>query len=319
MKRKKSVFVLVCVLVCFIAASIFSLAQEERGSLDFKVLGDEAFQTILQFYQYDKDVPLDSVVVEKLETNEYIREKIAFKGAEDLWVPGYLALPKTANPPYPCVLQIHGMTLSKDDWWDDNSNHRGNLLTPKLLAEGIAVLALDYPYHGDRSILNDFESPVTMLFRQRRIYKFRSMVINGVIDYRRALDYLATREEIDSSRIGVIGSSIGGTMSLILTGVDSRIKATTACVAPALMHPIFSGQPDISAIAPYNFIRTYEGRPLLMLMGRKDDFNYTVEEAQALFDLVKGKQKELVFYDCGHRLPEEYIAEALDWYVAHLK
>jgi len=319
MMRKKSFILFICVATCTILVSFFSLAQQERGEIDFKVLGDEAFQAILQFYQYNKDVSLDSVVIESLETDDYIREKIAFKGAEGLWVPGYLALPKNAAPPYPCILQIHGLTLSKQDWWDNNSWHSGAPLSPKLLAEGFAVLAIDYPYHGDRSILNNFESTSRMLFRQRRIYKFRKMVINGVIDCRRALDYLEGREEIDSSRLGVIGSSIGGIMSLILTGVDSRIKVTTALVAPTLMRPIYPGQPNISAIAPYNFIRAFKGRPLLMLMGRKDDFNYTLEEAQALFDLVQGKSKELIFYDSGHRLPEEYTDNALEWFLTHLK
>ncbi|MFC2168874.1 alpha/beta hydrolase family protein [Acidobacteriota bacterium] len=242
-----------------------------------------------------------------------------FKGEDESLVPAYFAVPKNVAPPFPCVLQLHGMTLSKEQWWENNSWHRGSPLSPKFLAEGFAVLAIDYPYHGDRSIFNDFESVSRMLFRQNRIYKFRNMVIDGVIDSRKALDYLESRKEIDSTRLGVIGSSLGGTMSLILTGVDSRIKVTAVLVSPALMHPIFEGQPDISAIAPYNFIRAFDGQPLLMLMGQNDDFNYTVAEAQSLFDLVQGKSKELIFYDCGHRLPEEYAKQAIGWFTTHLK
>jgi cephalosporin-C deacetylase-like acetyl esterase len=288
----------------------FSALQGKEGA-DFDILGEEAFQAILQFYQYNKDIPLDPIVFKKAETDEYSLEKIAFKGADELCVPGYLAVPKNMAPPYPCILQIHGMTLSKEQWWDDPSYHRGPPLSPKFIAEGFAVLAIDYPYHGERSILNEFESTSRMLFRKKRIYKFRNMVINGVIDCRRALDYLESREKIDSNRLGVIGSSIGGTMSLLLTGVDSRIKVTAALVAPVLKHPIYDGQPNISAIAPYNFIRAFEEQPLLMLMGKKDDFNYTVAEAQALFDLVQGNAKEIIFYDSGHRLPEEYAEKAI--------
>ena len=319
MKPKTSIFLTVCLIVSLSVSSVLAQSEEQKVQLKIALLGDKAYQAILQFYQYDKDIPLDSAVVGKADRKEYLREKIVFRGANDFRVPGYLAFPKTGTPPYPCVLQIHGLTLSKSDFWVDDSYSKGNLLTKRLLAEGIAVLALDYQYHGERSIFNDFESTATMLFQQKRINRFREMVVQTVIDFRRAIDYLETRKEIDPPRIGVIGYSIGGTMSLILTGVDSRIKVTTACVAPALMHPIFPNQPDISAIAPYNFIRDINGRPVLMLMGRNDDFNYTVDEAQALYDLIEGESKELVFYDSGHRLPGEHVSKALEWFKKHLK
>jgi hypothetical protein len=56
-----------------------------------------------------------------------------------------------------------------------------------------------------------------------------------------------------------------------------------------------------------------------MLMGRNDDFNYTVEEARALYDIIEGESKEIVFYDCQHRLPDEHVPKAVDWFKNHLK
>ena len=305
--------------VCIGAISIFAQTEEIQTELKKLVIGEEVYQAILQFYQYDKDVPLDPLVVSSSETDDYVFEKIAFKGANELLVPGYFAAPKNGTPPYACILQLHGMTLSKDVWWEKDGWHHGPALSPKLLAEGFAVLAIDYPLHGERSILNDFENTARMLFRQRRIYKFRNMVIHAVIDSRRALDYLESRKEIDSTRIGVLGSSIGGTMSLILTGVDSRIKVTTVLVSPTLIRPIFDGQPDISAILPFNFVRTFNKRPLLMLMGENDTSQYTVEGARALFNLAEGDSKEIIFYDCKHRLPPEHIPKVVDWFKKHLK
>ena len=199
--RGKSSVLLLGLVFCFIYISLLAHSEDKQDELQKMLLGDEAFQAILQFYQYDKDIPLDAPVVEK-----------------------------------------------------------------------------------------------------------------------KVIDYLETRKDIDPNRIGVIGYSLGGTMSLILTGVDSRIKVTSACVAPLLMHPISPDQPDLSAIAPYNFIRVINRLPVLMLMGRNDyEINYTVDEAQAFYDLIKGESKEIVFYDCEHRLPEEHVSKALQWFKNHIQ
>jgi dienelactone hydrolase len=317
--NRNSLAIVICLIVCIGTVSIFVHSEDKQSELQKLLISDDAYYVILQFYQYDKNIPLDSITISKSETDKYTLEKIAFNGADELLVPGYLAVPKEGEPPYPCILQLHGMTLSKEVWWERDGWHRGEPLSPKLITEGFAVLAIDYPLHGERSILNNFENTAQMLFRQRRIYKFRNMVIKAVIDCRRALDYLESRSEIDPTRLGVLGSSLGGTISLILTGVDSRIKVTTALVAPTLIHPIYDGQPNISAIAPYNFIRDFKGKPLLMLMGKNDDFNYTVAEARALYDLAEGDSKEIVFFDCKHRLPEEHVPKVLDWFNKHLK
>jgi len=41
-----------------------------------EILSDEAYQAVLQFYQYDEGMPLDARVVEKQLTPDYIREKV---------------------------------------------------------------------------------------------------------------------------------------------------------------------------------------------------------------------------------------------------
>lgn len=317
---KKLLMIIPLVLV-FCLCSLLVLADQKNklAELQKMLLGDVAFQAILQFYQYDKEIPLDTAVVEIMDQEKYVREKIVFRGARDLRVPGYLAVPKTESPPSPCVLQIHGMTLSKEDFWGSDSYHKGHLLTPALLDAGFAVLALDAQYHGERIIFNDFQSTRVMLFRKHWINRWREMVVQTIVDYRRAIDYLETRKEIDPERIGVIGYSLGGIMSFVLSGVDSRINVITACVSPTLMRQRWPNQHNISAISPFNFVRAIKGRPILMLMGRNDDFNYTVEEARALFDLIEGESKEIAFYDCQHRLPDKHVSKAVEWFKNHLK
>ena len=116
----KKVFTVIGTIIVVYVFSLFIAAQEIKTQK--MLLCDDAFQAILQFYQYDKDIPLDEAVVEKEDREGYVREKIAFRGAHDYRIPGYLAIPKTGAPPYPCVLQIHGMTLSKEDFWRSDSS-----------------------------------------------------------------------------------------------------------------------------------------------------------------------------------------------------
>ena len=117
----------------------------------------------------------------------------------------------------------------------------------------------------------------------------------------------------------MIGYSLGGVESFVLTGADPRIKVLTACVTPNFIRQRWPDQHNLSAIAPTNFVRAIKGRLTLMLMSRNDEDQYTVEEAQALYDLIEGESEELVFYDSGHRLPEEHVPKALEWFKKHLE
>jgi len=251
--------------------------------------------------------------METAKTGEYIREKIVFRGAGNSRAVGYLTLPVTGEPPYPCILQIHGLNASKDDFWEFEYHH-AELVTQELLKSGFALLGLDMPYHGERSYENDFEPAAAMLFEKGLGYRFRDMIVQTVIEYRRAMDYLATREEIDHKRIGTLGYSIGGVAAFIVTGLDERIQTTVACVAPTMKpRPFLPVEKYVSGIAAHTFAGAVDGRPFLMLNGEKDDFNCTVGEAKQLFQMINSDRKDIIFYDSGHCLPKEHSQEAVNW------
>src|SRR5581483_5135262 len=46
-----------------------------------------------------------------------------------------------------------------------------------------------------------------------------------VWDIMRTIDYLATRSDVDASRIGCIGISCGGTATLFASAIDPRLRA----------------------------------------------------------------------------------------------
>jgi cephalosporin-C deacetylase-like acetyl esterase len=140
-------------------------------------IGSEAFEVMRQFFDYDKGIPLEASVVERTDGDEYVREKIVFRGPRDSRVPGYLAIPKKGASPYPCVLQLHGIGSSKESWWSDESFSSGGKLTKELLNAGFAVLSLDAEYHGERLANNDFESPEVFTFQRGWLLRTRDMTL----------------------------------------------------------------------------------------------------------------------------------------------
>src|SRR5574341_2142285 len=60
-------------------------------------------------------------------------------------------------------------------------------------------------------------------------------------DLQRALDYLVTRREVDSRRLGCLGHSLGGQEALFLCAVDRRIAAGASSCGFSSYQAIFNG------------------------------------------------------------------------------
>ncbi len=298
-------FFVFLLILCVVPISL--KAQSDSAS-EMQPVGAEAFNVMKQFFDYDQTVPRETELINQIKKKGYVREKILFRGALGSKIHGYLALPTSKKRPYPVVLLLHGVTSSKESWWEEGSAMR--MLTIQLLESGFAVLSLDAEYHGERSMNNEFESPITLLENERFV-EYRDMIIRSTIDYRRGMDYLVTRTEIDTSRIGVVGYSMGGMMTFMLSAVDSRIKTSVACVSPIVTVPFLPT--GVHHHAPY-----IHKVPFLMLMGKNDEQNYTRDQAHQLRDLIGSDTKELVFFDSGHMLPAEWTDQAINWIDKHL-
>lgn len=279
-------------------------------------VSEEGCRALAGCYGYDKSIPLEPRVVEVLKKNDGGREKIVFRGVQGFLVPGYLQLPAEGKAPYACVLLLHGWSGSKENWWDDDNYISGGRVRKALLAAEFAVFALDAQCHGDRIAQNDF-APVNHYSDSRAIVPGRKgyfsqpdIYMQTVRDYRRAIDYLETRPEIDSKRIGVVGYSMGGHQTFLLTGVEPRIKAAVAVSAPA-------EKSKWSPVAPQNFIDGIGDRPFLTIIGRSDEL-CSLGHAQALQKLIPSKTKDQVLFDAGHKLPPEYVPHAVGWLQKYL-
>jgi dienelactone hydrolase len=190
----------------------------------------------------------------------------------------------------------------------------GSSVRTRLLDAGFAVLALDAQCHGERVAENDYALPNPYVpaegAARRGSFTLQDIYVQTVVDYRRALDFLESRGDIDAERIGALGYSMGGTQLFPLLAVEPRVRAAVACVVPA------EGD-KWSVLAPQNYRRRVADRPLLMLMGREDPM-CSLEQARALFEFMEGPAIRLVFFDAGHKLPTDYAGPATEWLIEHL-
>jgi cephalosporin-C deacetylase-like acetyl esterase len=290
----------------FFSTPTFGQVTKEDSKTNLPIVSNEAYQAIVQFYEYDADIPLEARIVNKQELPYGNREKIVFTGINNSRVPSYLIIPKDGASSHPVVLIVDGIFGSKERWFDEESWPKGGLVTKALLNNGFAVMILDAVYHGERSAENDYAGPSL-----KYPIAARDMIVQTSIEYRRSIDYLSSRTDIDTNRIGMLGLSLGGLITFQLTSIDPRIKTAIAGLTPQIKDPKF--QPVVST----TFASHIACSSFLMFMGNKDNW-YTMEEARQVYDLIPITLKEFVEYDAGHEPPTEYVEKVTNWFVKYL-
>jgi TolB-like protein len=146
--------------------------------------------------------------------------------------------------------------------------------------------------------------------------RFRLRLRHWRAELGRAIDYLATREDVDAGKLGWLGISYGAAGMLPLLAVEKRIGAAV----------LYSGGTGPRGDLPeteqeYNYLPRIT-QPVLMLNGRYD-IDAAPDAQQALFELLGSPkdQKKRVLFEAGHgNLPRFQVEkETLDWFERHLR
>jgi len=268
---------------------------------------------IESYYDYDLSFPLeDSVRIEK-ETDQYLMYYVTYHSFHDAVVTGLLTIPKNVPDPMPVIIFIHGIGDYKDrDYMEWGHKY--------MVDSSYAVFRIDVANHGDRKI-HDYEYDFVDGYR----YWTRDIIAQTVFDLRRAVDFLETRSEIDSERIGYFGISLGGIIGTVFCGVDKRIKVPVIALAGGglnLMFKLkaFSEETKIyfSIIDPINFVNKISPRPLLMLNASKDEIVAPI--TSKLMYKKAGKPKMIIWYPTTHRrVPQDEVyPEGIRWFKKYL-
>jgi len=186
--------------------------QDNRRQELFNLLGDLP----------DRNLPISAEVLSASEEKTCILERLVLNLNGIETVPAYLVKPYT-DKPCPCVLYNHAhggdYVLGKDELIHGRDLLQKPPYVETLAERGIATLCIDAWLFGERRGRTESELFKQMLWNGQVLWGMM------VFDSLRAVDYLLSRPDIDSTRIGTMGMSMGSTMAWWLTALDTRIKA----------------------------------------------------------------------------------------------
>ncbi len=164
----------------------------------------------------------------------YWLEKFEFDNGAGATVPGFLLLPKGGSGKVPAILYCHwhGGEYDKGKIELFERNHTPEEPGPAFVRLGFAIISIDAYCFGERNGQGpgSAEKGGAGELTASKYNLWYGRTLWGMIlrDDLMALDYLASRPEIDSRRIGVTGISMGATRSWWLMALDERLKAGVA-------------------------------------------------------------------------------------------
>jgi dipeptidyl aminopeptidase/acylaminoacyl peptidase len=232
-------------------------------------------------------------------------EKVSFM-SEGIKVSGILHLTDRENPP--CVIASHGLLSTKD-------SEKYIAIGQRLSQEGIVFLRFDFRGIGES---------------EGRIED--DTVSRRIADLGSAIDFIKSHYEL-KNRIGLLGSSLGGYVSLIEAAVNKEIKAVVTWATPLHLDDLGSKKQGEDYPLPQEaFFKDLPKHRLMLLLhqishclvihGEEDEL-VPVDQALGIFYNL-GVPKEIhVIGGADHRLTDPShrqcaIDLSLDWFKKYL-
>ena len=235
------------------------------------------------------------------------RVEIPYSGTS---LTGILRKPSSEPTPTPVLIMAPGLDSTKEEL---------HAYEEPFLARGIATLAIDGPGQGEA----EYEIPICG-------------------DYERAAtalaDWIETRSDLDASRIGIWGVSLGGYYAPRAAAFEKRIRACIALSGPFEWERIWDALPELTRetfrvrshclterdakrrAAELTLKETAKSItcPIFIVAGRQDRL-VPAAHAEALARSVSGPVELLVVEDGGHNAnnrPYRYRSRTADWLAA---
>ena len=275
----------------------------------------------------------------------YRVEKFVFHNGVDSEVPGYIAIPDQPGKRLPAILTMHGHSSSKENMfgYEPTSQYVSDLLAKR----GYVVLGIDNYFNGERKgkgPAGDSEVMARGSDQELSLFKLNlwlGRTLWGMMlrDEQIALDYLASRPEVDPNRIGAQGMSMGSTRAWWLGAIDDRIKAVVGVACFTRYQDIIATR-NLKAHGIYYFVPGIlkhfdsEGimsllapRPFLVVTGDRDagspptGMKKLEELLGSMYKLhgVPGNFRSVIYPETGHVYNDDMKQKMMEWFDRHLK
>lgn len=214
----------------------------------------------------------------------------------------YLFLPKNTPPPYQTVIYFPGSaSVRQRSSKDLESYYEFPMFLSFIVKNGRAAL---YPVY--KGTFERGEPALAPIHVGADSHLYSEFLVQLVKDFKRSIDYLETRQDIDSKKLAYYGMSWGGVFGAIIPAMEERLKASFLLGG----YLTGRGRPEANQINYVTRVKT----PTLMLNGKYDSALET--GIKPMFDLLgtPAEHKRLILYETDHIPPiNEMIKETLAW------
>jgi dienelactone hydrolase len=273
---------------------------------------------------------LNAKIVGTSEYDGFRIEKIIFESLPKRYVTANLYIPDGEGP-FPVALEVCGHGLG--------GKIPASQAAVLFALNKVAVLVVDPIGQGERiqfvdknsqSLTRGSTTEHTLLNEGTNLLG-TSLAAYEYWDNHRAIDYLETRSDIDKSRIGLYGSSGGGTQTSYMVGLDDRIKVASVCSYFTERERVLEeyGASDGCQHIPYeglehleiaDFVLMMAPKPVLIMSGRYDFVDYwgavrAFEELKNAYSALGSPEKVSMFtIEGGHGMPKAKREALVTWF-----
>jgi dienelactone hydrolase len=270
-----------------------------RDYAEEEPVADEIFEVYRAQFDYDP-APLDVRIEREVELSYGTGQLVSYGGVGWGRIQAVVLVPANAAPPYQTVVFYPGSGAIRIP---EASPESMTPLLGNLVRSGRAVIlpVLRGMYQRQDGLASTWPN-------ETRAYV--DYVRSWVEEFRRSIDYLESRPDIDTGKLAYYGASWGGRMGAIIAAVEPRLSTAI----------LWSGGLASGAALPevdqINYV-TRVTMPVLMLNGPFDSIE-PVEEAQLPMYRLLGTPPEhkrrVEIPGAGHALPDIPVTrESLAW------
>jgi len=254
-----------------------------------------------------------------------IRQYVEYEGEPGIMVRGYLLKPGRIDDPRPGIVAMH--STSDDQMLGIAGVEEGRIVAfgYKLAKQGFVVFCPQcYLWHNKGEW--DYEQQTTLFTDQHPESKGMAKML---FDAQRAVDILVSLDEVDTSRIGCMGHSLGAKEALYLGAFDDRVKVIVSNeggigIKMSNWDAVWYLSKDIDEFGHkhHEVLSLAAPKPFLLIGGDSADGEQSrpyIEAVKQVYGLYKKEENiELKNHGTGHSAIPITETWTYDWMKEHL-